>query len=141
MQNNEISYMCSKCSNADLEIVNGPMTISKLQLTEQIYSKFKNSRHSWPLKRKDLVGRTENSEWSASFFSSTVIFYLDLGSIESKLKQKLYKTFKQFMDDVYFTINVFREYYAENSNPEATYSSNKKEVNLSYFFNDNQMNW
>lgn len=58
----EISFMCTKCSQADLEIVNGPMTLSKLQLTEQIYSKFKNSRHSWPLKRKDIVCRIQTSK-------------------------------------------------------------------------------
>lgn len=108
----EISFMCTKCSQADLEIVNGPMTLSKLQLTEQIYSKFKNSRHSWPLKRKDIVCRIQTN----------------MGFIESKLNQKLYKTFKQFMDEVFYCINFFREHYASTSAPESSFSNTKKEV-------------
>ena len=54
--------------------------------------------------------------------------FLDMGFIESKLKQKLYKTFKQFMDEVFYCINFFREHYANNSPPETSYSNTKKEV-------------
>jgi hypothetical protein len=93
----EYAFVCRKCHDSDLNILNQRLSIYQYDLLQNIFSKLRNSKYAWPL------------------FSNNLNIPITMNRITNKIRVRGYQSFKEFMDEMVEMFVKFRNYFQNHT--------------------------